>query len=203
MNKELQKIADNLISDFEDIRCAKDNGEDKGEFGYKERKIRAVEKFYRDLILFIIKENSLPFRLKEKVNEDVSTVKNVSNTIECDIVLYDTNDIMKYFFEVKDYIDATMYKRLTIDIAYCLGKYPNLVGVGLCLQPAMTETVRTGWDLQNEKMFKGFSRNNVAYFSLVDKQRVSKNITYILDYSTSDIYDRVQLLYNNLVKAIK
>lgn len=203
MNKELQNIAEELMKNFRLIKSAKDNKVSKGEDSYKEIKIRTVEKFCKDITVLVIKENNLPLYLKEKVDEDVSTVNNVENIVNCDLAVYDIHSKMKYLLEVKDYIDTTMYKRFAFDVACAINKYPDVIGIGLCLQPAMTDVIKSGWDLQNEKLLKGLTVKSVYHFSLVDKQRVSKNIIYLLDYSQQDINNRVQLLYNNLSKVLK
>lgn len=195
--EKIARIVDNLYDGF---TVCKDANECQEGGVMRAAKGQVWEDFTKEILLHVIARKKLPYFIenKKKVSVLVSDNGGLSIEIEMDICcLINITKEPVYHVEVKDYIDASMYKRFVADSLILSKKFPKMKHISLSGWVASAPNTQSAIN-----SILGLS-GSVFADTLLPMKRNSKNNLFLLSQPKTKIITSTEALITRLSEIIK
>jgi len=193
--EKVSQIVDALYAGFEFCKQAKEHHEG-GEM--RSTKGQIWEDFATQVLTHTISRNKLNLSIENKKKVVVPAGNGLSAEVEMDIcLLISKKETPVYHVEVKDYIDASMYKRFIADSQILSKKFPQMKHISL-----------SGWIASSPETQSAINSilgltGHVFADTLLPLKRNSKDNLFLLSQDKGAIIASTEALITRLTKVIK
>lgn len=191
-SKTIDSLYNGLHSGYVAFAQANGTGDKKRE------KRKLINGFISQLLKHTLTHNHLHASYEMKSEYEVNITPNFSISLDSAIVNKKDGNVV-YHIEDKDYMDVDMAKRFLVDSYYLMSKYPNVINIGLSLQPASPK--QTIIDATNNLGLK--YGKNVFFVSLVDIMRSSQKQNWFSEVKEADMKDAIDEVITSLTQIIQ